>query len=201
MERRQFGVAVVGSGRIGTLCATLAAAHPAVRFLAVSDRKPERVRKLAEKVGAQAWSANNLEAMSRPEVDAVIVSTIEVEHSEPVLQALELRKPVLVEKPIALATPKDARRALEISVANNARCKLAKWSNSRSRIIESCINSGAGRRGPTTGATATLAIEPATDKVALETGVALATPQAALSGSHTKASGYAGGYLREYRSR
>lgn len=102
MERRQFGIAVVGSGRIGTLRATLAAAHPAVRFLAVSDREPERARKLAERVGAQTWSANNLEAMSHPEVDAVIVSTIEVEHSEPVFQALKLRKPVLVEKPIAL---------------------------------------------------------------------------------------------------
>lgn len=102
MERRELGVAVVGSGRIGTLRATLAAAHPAVRFLAVSDREPERARKLAARVGAQCWSGDNLEVMSRPEVNAVIVSTIEIEHTLPVLQALERGKPVLVEKPIAL---------------------------------------------------------------------------------------------------
>jgi predicted dehydrogenase len=101
-DRKQLGIAVVGSGRIGTLRATLAAAHPAVRFLAVSDRDPERAARLAQKLGAQFHSSDNLEVISRPEVDAVVVSTIEVEHTRPVLQALELGKPVLVEKPLAL---------------------------------------------------------------------------------------------------
>ena len=32
MDRKELGVAVVGSGRIGTLRATMAAAHPAVRY-------------------------------------------------------------------------------------------------------------------------------------------------------------------------
>ncbi|MGZ8269097.1 MAG: Gfo/Idh/MocA family protein [Burkholderiales bacterium] len=100
--RKELGVAIVGSGRIGTLRATMAAAHPAVRFLAVSDRDPARAKALAERVGAQFHSASNYEVMARPEVNAVIVSTLEIEHSEPVLQALELGKPVLVEKPIAI---------------------------------------------------------------------------------------------------
>ena len=90
MQRKELGIAVIGSGRIGTLRATLAAQHPAVHFLAVADRDPERARKLAEKVGAQFHSGNNLEVMSRPEVNAVVVSTIEVEHTLPILQALEL---------------------------------------------------------------------------------------------------------------
>ena len=37
METRELGIAVVGSGRIGSLRAQMAAAHPAVKFLAVSD--------------------------------------------------------------------------------------------------------------------------------------------------------------------
>jgi len=56
LERKQIGVAVVGAGRIGTLRATMAAAHPAVRYLAVSDIERDRARKLAEKVGAQLWT-------------------------------------------------------------------------------------------------------------------------------------------------
>jgi predicted dehydrogenase len=40
--------------------------------------------------------------ISHPQVNAVIVSTSEHEHLEPVMQALALGKPVLVEKPIAL---------------------------------------------------------------------------------------------------
>ena len=89
MERKSIGVAVIGSGRIGTLRARIAARHPSVRFLAVSDKDP-------------AHSGDNLEAISRPEVNAVIISTSEHEHTVPILQALELGKPVLVEKPIAL---------------------------------------------------------------------------------------------------
>jgi predicted dehydrogenase len=97
-----LGIAVIGSGRIGTLRAVMAAAHPAVKFLAVSDRDPERARQLAARTGAQFHSADNLEVISRPEVNAVIVSTIELEHTLPIMQALELGKPVLVEKPLAL---------------------------------------------------------------------------------------------------
>ena len=102
MQRKELGIAVIGSGRIGTLRAVMAAAHPAVHFLAVTDRDPERAKKLAARTGAQFHSADNLAAIARPEVNAVIVSTIELEHTLPILQALELGKPVLVEKPLAL---------------------------------------------------------------------------------------------------
>lgn len=102
MKHKELGVAVIGSGRIGTLRASMAANHPAVRFLAVSDLDPDRARTLADKVKADFSSGDNLEVISRPEVNTVIVSTSENEHALPVLQALELGKPVLVEKPIAM---------------------------------------------------------------------------------------------------
>lgn len=102
METKELGIAVVGSGRIGSLRARLAAGHAAVRFLAVSDLDPAKAYKLAEAAGADFASADNEEVIAHPEVNAVIVSTSEPEHLEPVMQALELGKPVLVEKPIAL---------------------------------------------------------------------------------------------------
>ena len=101
-QRKDLGIAVIGCGRIGTLRATLAVNHAAVKFLAVADKDPARAKKLADKTGAQFHTADNLAAIARPEVNAVVVSTIEVEHSKPILQALELGKPVLVEKPLAL---------------------------------------------------------------------------------------------------
>jgi len=107
MQRKELGIAVIGSGRIGTLRARLAAKHPAVRFLAISDLDPARARALAGQTGADFHSGNNLEVIARPEVNAVFVSTPEGEHAAPVRQALELGKPVLVEKPIALSL-KDA---------------------------------------------------------------------------------------------
>jgi predicted dehydrogenase len=107
VQRKELGIAVVGSGRIGTLRARLAAKHPAVGFLAVSDRDPARARALAEQAGADFHSGDNIEVISRPEVNAVFVSTPEGEHVAAVCKALELGKPVLVEKPLAL-TLKDA---------------------------------------------------------------------------------------------
>ena len=102
MKRKSLGIAVVGAGRIGGLRAQLAAAHPAVEFIAVADADPARARDLARDIGAQFHSGDNLAALSRPEVNAVIVATSEGEHVRPLMQALELGKPVLVEKPLAL---------------------------------------------------------------------------------------------------
>jgi predicted dehydrogenase len=101
-ERKELGIAIIGAGRIGRLRAAMAASHAGVRYIAVADRDPERARALAERVGAQFHSGSNLLAMARPEVNAVVISTIEVEHTEPALQALALGKPVLLEKPLAV---------------------------------------------------------------------------------------------------
>ena len=102
MKRKEIGLAVIGSGRIGTLRAKLASKHPSVKFLAVSDIDINQAKKLAEATGADFYSANNDEVIARPEVNAVIVSTPEGEHVAAVRKALELGKPVMVEKPIAL---------------------------------------------------------------------------------------------------
>lgn len=102
VEKKDLGIAVVGSGRIGTLRANMASRHPSVRFLAVSDIDPERAGILGQQVGANFTSNDNYRIISHPEVNAVVVSTPEHEHVEPILQALELGKPVFVEKPLAL---------------------------------------------------------------------------------------------------
>lgn len=107
MKRRELGIAVIGAGRIGTLRARLAARHPAVDFLAIADLDPQRAEALAHTTNADFHSGNNFDVIERPEVNAVFVSTPEGEHAAPIKRALELGKPVLVEKPLAL-TLKDA---------------------------------------------------------------------------------------------
>jgi predicted dehydrogenase len=88
VKAKDLGIAVVGSGRIGTLRARLAAKHPAVRFVAVSDKDPANAKKLAELAGADFHSGDNDEVIARPEVNAVFVSTPEGEHAAPVCKAL-----------------------------------------------------------------------------------------------------------------
>jgi predicted dehydrogenase len=109
MKRGDLGIAVIGSGRIGTLRARLAAKHPSVRFLAVSDKDPARAKALAEVSGANLHSADNDAIIAHPDVTAVIVSTPEQQHTAPILKALELGKPVLVEKPIGFSLPMPTR--------------------------------------------------------------------------------------------
>src|SRR6185369_15980482 len=60
-KQSNIGIAVVGAGRIGTLRARLAAKHPAVRFLAISDRDPARARAVSEQAGADLYSGDNNE--------------------------------------------------------------------------------------------------------------------------------------------
>jgi len=116
METKELGIAVVGSGRIGSLRAKMAATHPAVKFLAVSDLELEKASHLARATGADFYSAENEKVIAHPAVNAVIVSTSEHEHLAPVMLALELGKPVLVEKPIAL-TLEDADRIIAMAEA------------------------------------------------------------------------------------
>jgi predicted dehydrogenase len=100
---KPLGIAVIGAGRIGTLRARLAGKHPAVGFLAIADRDPARAKTLAAQSSAHFHTGDNDAAIAHPSVTAVIVSTPEGEHAAPVRKALALGKPVLVEKPLALA--------------------------------------------------------------------------------------------------
>src|SRR3979409_1957757 len=109
MKQSNLGIAVVGAGRIGTLRARLAAKHPAVRFLAISDRDGARARALAEQAGADLHSGSNDEVINHPDVTAVIVSTPEQEHTQPILTALQRSLPVPVAKPTGCSLKEDER--------------------------------------------------------------------------------------------
>ena len=102
LQRKDIGLAVIGAGRIGSMRARLASAHAGVRFIRIADTNEVAAKALAEKCGASVTSADSLEIISNPAINTVIVATGEHQHVERVLQALQLGKHVLVEKPIAL---------------------------------------------------------------------------------------------------
>ena len=114
---REIGLGIIGSGRIGTLRARLAAGHPAVRNIVVSDLDPGNAEKLAKTVGGRSHGADNLAVIDDPDVTAVVVSTSEGEHLKPMLAAIARGKPVLVEKPIAL-TVREAEKRVAWAMRN-----------------------------------------------------------------------------------
>ena len=110
---KTLGIGVIGSGRIGTLRARLAAKHPSVSFLAISDQDIEKAKSLAQTTNADFYSMSNDEIISHPDVTAVFVSTPENHHVDPIIKALRLGKPVMVEKPLAMNL-EDADRVLKV---------------------------------------------------------------------------------------
>lgn len=120
---RPIGLAVIGAGKIGRHRARLASTHAGVGFLAVADVVPERAGRLAEEVGADLWTDDGGAVVSHPDVDAVIVSTPEAAHLDPVLAALAAAKPTLVEKPIALRL-EDADEMIAAAAAHNVELRV-----------------------------------------------------------------------------
>ena len=153
MQRKTIGLGIIGSGRIGTLRARLAAEHPAVHFLATADINIDNARTLAEKVGSSVYSNNNLDIINHPQVNAVIVSTAEGEHTQAVLAAIAAGKPVLVEKPIALNTA-EAQAIIQAAEKQNANVRVgySRRYKERSLLAKEQINQG--RLGKITGASA-----------------------------------------------
>jgi len=154
-ETKPIGLGVIGSGRIGTLRSRLAAAHPAVRFIAVSDQNADAARKLATTVDAQFHGTDNEAVVSHPEVSAVIVSTSEGEHIEPLLAAIELGKPVLVEKPLAL-TVADADRVLRAIEKHKGDVRVGYSRRYKDRYLIAKEQLVQGRIGRVTGGAARL---------------------------------------------
>jgi predicted dehydrogenase len=105
---RPLGVAVIGTGLMGTRRAQIAAKSAGSRLVIVADAVPERATGLADQLGCEAttdWHA----AVSHPEVEIVVVSAFHNMLATINREALESGKHVLCEKPGAL-TSKEARQ-------------------------------------------------------------------------------------------
>jgi len=105
-----IGVGIIGCGAIGLRRATVAAAHPGSRVVAVADAQHERARATAEATGAialDAWQA----VIDRPDLDVVVVATTHDWLAPISTRALEAGKHVLIEKPAVLRLSRQAASA------------------------------------------------------------------------------------------
>jgi len=87
----------------------VAARHPQVDFIGLAEIKPERAKLVADRIGADFVTDDFRKLLSRPELTAVIVSTDEHLHVEPILAAAERGLALLIEKPLATALGDSAR--------------------------------------------------------------------------------------------
>ncbi|HXF67413.1 MAG TPA: Gfo/Idh/MocA family oxidoreductase [Burkholderiales bacterium] len=114
---KRIGLAIVGAGRVGLIRGELAARHPAVDWIGIAEKDPARARFVAERVGADYVTDDFRELVRRSEVNAVVVSTDEHLHVDPVLAAVERGHALMIEKPLAtdLAESEMVLQAIERS--------------------------------------------------------------------------------------
>ncbi|HXN16321.1 MAG TPA: Gfo/Idh/MocA family oxidoreductase [Usitatibacter sp.] len=114
---KRIGLAIIGAGRVGLFRGEVAARHPQVDFIGLADLKPERLKLVGDKVGADFVTSDFRALIARPEVTAAIIATDEHLHVEPILAAVERGLDLMIEKPLATDLAESARvlKAIEKS--------------------------------------------------------------------------------------
>src|SRR3954451_887409 len=108
-EAKEIGLAIIGGGRVGLFRGEVANRHPAVKWIGLAEKNPNRLGEVAPKIGADFTTTDYRELLRRPEVTCVLISTDEHLHVAPILAAVERGMPMLIEKPLATDLAQSAR--------------------------------------------------------------------------------------------
>ena len=104
-----IGLAIIGGGRVGLFRGEVAARHPAVEWIGLAEKNPNRAGEVAPKIGADFVTQSHVELLKRPEVTCAIIATDEHLHVDPIMAAVERGIPMLIEKPLATDLAESAR--------------------------------------------------------------------------------------------
>lgn len=104
-----IGVAVLGAGRMGRVHVRNLGAIPNANVIVVADPDAEAAERGRELARARRSSADPMEALHDPDVDAVVIVTPTTTHASLIEAALRAGKAVWTEKPIAQELSDTAR--------------------------------------------------------------------------------------------
>ena len=94
-------IGIVGAGRIGHVHAESVTYHiPEAEVAMVTDVVEANAKKLAEKYGIPKYSANYMDLINDPEIDAVLVCSPTPTHADISIAAMKAGKHVFCEKPV-----------------------------------------------------------------------------------------------------
>ena len=121
MAPSKLGFGVVGCGRMGRRRMRSVVEHPKTDLLCVADVNPADARSAAEEFACPAYSRYQ-DLLQHDHVDIVIVSVPNKWHQETVVAALEAKKHVFCEKPLA-KTPDEAQAMVDAARRNGVTLK------------------------------------------------------------------------------
>jgi UDP-N-acetylglucosamine 3-dehydrogenase len=105
---------VIGVGAFGEAHVASYQSIPEVEVVAISDTRPERLLEVGDKYRVAGRHVDYRDLCARSDIDMLSVVTPESAHLAPVLAAVQGRKHVLVEKPIATSV-EDAERMIGVA--------------------------------------------------------------------------------------
>lgn len=104
MQDKPFGWGIMGTGTIAGLFAADLGLLPQARVAVVHSRSLEKAQGFAARFGEAKAYDDEAAFLADPAIDAVYIATPNHLHAAQALRAIAAGKPVLIEKPIALAS-------------------------------------------------------------------------------------------------
>ncbi len=109
---KKLKVGIVGAGRIGNVHAQSITYHiPEAEVAMVTDVRVDAAQALAEKYGIPAFSADYMDIVNNPEIDAVLVCSPTPTHADIAIASMRAGKHVFCEKPVDLTIEKIQKTA------------------------------------------------------------------------------------------
>lgn len=123
--KSEIGVCVIGAGRAGMIHAVNFKKNvPYARLVAMADPVEDAAKMACEELGLSRYYTDYNEALSDPEIDAVVVVTPTVYHCEIVVAAANAGKHILCEKPMAMSE-QECEAMIDAAEKNNVKLQIA----------------------------------------------------------------------------
>ena len=116
--------AVIGTGGIGLEHLVSLSACPRAASVAIAENNPQRAKEASERFRISRSYSDYRELLDQPDIDAVTIALPNHLHAQVAIAALEARKHVLLEKPMAIDVP-SAREIVRAQRESGKVCSAA----------------------------------------------------------------------------
>jgi predicted dehydrogenase len=140
----QIEVAVIGTGWCGGIRAHACAANPLVGAVHIAENRPERLKEVADSIGAKSATSDYRTLLDNKDISAVFVcATPETTHFPMARDFLRAGKHVFLEKPIALELD-EADELISIARTNGLKFTIgySQRFNPKFAYVKQCITDG-----------------------------------------------------------
>lgn len=118
MNYKKFGVGIIGCGKSGYYHSYWYSKNPYCNLIGFYNRSIVTAKNLAKKYGAKTFR-NWEDLVKDPDINVISICTPVFQHCDQACLALNLKKNVLCEKPMAVSTA-ECRKMIKTSQKNNA---------------------------------------------------------------------------------